>query len=141
MRILERLQAEMNNLPSAVAWLACGPEESKRAVRAAKRKLLLIQAPIALGTIAAFSVLLSLGVVQAKGHMQLIAHFCAVAAFMWPPTLFSICLAARRDIPEALPERKNQLRLLFFGAGLVSVLSVVALVGVAALYAHTLLNL
>lgn len=137
MRLLTRLQAELKRLPPVVAWLADGPERSKCAVVAAKRKLILIQAPIAFGSIAAFSALYSLGLVEAKGHMKLITHFCATAALMWPPTLFSVCRAAKRDIPDSSQQLKRKLRALAIASGAISTLATITLIGVAAVYVHT----
>ncbi len=131
---------DLNRLPPVVAWLAGGPEPTKRSVLAAKRQMLLRQAPIAFGSIALFSVLRSLGLVEAKGHMQLVAHFCSAAAFMWPVPLFAVCLAAKRDMPGAAPQLKNKLRALSIATGFVSVFSAMTLAGVALVYAYTMLH-
>ncbi len=130
----------MNSLPPAVAWLENGPESTKIAVISAKRKMLLFQGPIALGCIAIFATLRSLGIVEAKGHPQLITHFCAAAAFMWPPTLFSVCLAAQIDAKATTGSIKSQLRMLSLASGTVAGFATLALTGVAILYTWIVLR-
>lgn len=138
MRILNRLRAEINELPPAVAWLAAGPAPTKNAVLATKKKLLFVQLPLALAIIGAFSALRAMGAVEAEGHVQLIFHFCATATFLWPPTLFSVSSAAWRDIQDAPHQFKKNLRVLALASGFIAALSTLTLSCLAILYMHTM---
>jgi len=141
MKILERVRTAFNQLPPALAWLKDGPEQTRCAVMTAKRRLLLLQAPITFGFIALFSALRSLGVVEPNGHAQVIAHLGAATAFMWPPTLFSVCLAAKRDIQRGSSPNRNMLKLLCVTSGAVATFATATLAGVTMLYAHTLFHI
>ena len=138
MRILNRLRAEINDLPPAMAWLASGPDPTKNAVLAAKKRLLFVQLPLALGIIGTFSALRAMGAVEAKGHIQLIFHFCATAVFLWPFTLFAVSSTAWRDIQDAPPQLKKNLTMLAFASGFIAAFSTLTLSCMAILYVHTM---
>lgn len=137
--MLKRLTTELNTLPPALSWLASGPEQTRRAVISAKRRLILIQVPAALLIICAIATAKSWGLVAHKGYASYFADLCASTVFLWPPTMLALCLAAWRDSLHPSPLR-SRLMTLAAGASIIATVSGTVLVGAFAFGLCTLLR-
>lgn len=95
--MLNMFKKDLETLPHLVRWLQDGPERTRGAVLKAKRRLVLIQAPLAFAILGMSMLAQMIGWVERRGAEQFIAHWLATLIFIWPPTFLPLSKAAKLD--------------------------------------------
>lgn len=95
--MLEIFKKDLKTLPYLVSWLKDGPERTRAAVLMAKRRVILMQAPLVFFVLGGLALVQMLGLIERRGPEQFIAHWLATLIFVWPPTFLPISKAAKMD--------------------------------------------
>lgn len=133
-RLFQALERDLATLPAAVKWLEDGPIDTRQAVLLAKRRVLLMQLPLACALIGVSMGLKALGLIPHRGEAQLVLQALATLVFLWPPTLLHLAATARRDALVDVA-KSLKLRTLAWVMRAFAWLTVLACVGVAGMLA------